>query len=85
MSSFRLIGGPYRAPTVRQGERIMDAIHGDVVVCGISRALILVPRARRSDRLTPIVTGDLVRAIRRASLQALRHYRELSKSTASTS
>jgi hypothetical protein len=70
---FQLIGGPYCMPHCRIGQRLRCRLRGPVEVAGISDTPIPWPQARR-DRPSPIVCGDLVKALRRESATAICHW-----------
>jgi hypothetical protein len=70
---YKLRFGPYRAPRCRVGRWLTCAVRGRVRVVAISDAPIPWPQCRvtRGGRPSLIVCGDLLRAIRRESNQAV--------------
>lgn len=71
---FRLLHGPYRMPRCRVGRRLKCLVRGRVKVFGITDAPIPWPYTRRENGCGPpimIVCGDLARAIRCESEQAV--------------
>jgi len=61
---FKLLYGPYVAPQCRLGDKLRCDYRGrEVTVMGISDAPIPWPCARRNGNSSPIVCGDLVRAV----------------------
>jgi hypothetical protein len=72
---FKLLFGPYRSPRCRVGKRLRCVLRGELVVRGISDALIPWPQAKsRWGRMFLIVCGDLVKAVRRESVIAVAHW-----------
>jgi hypothetical protein len=78
---FRLIAGPYRMPRYRIGRLLRCTIRGEVRVDAISAGRIAWPQTRvgRPDRkgagmLSMIVCGDLERAVRCESNQAVAYW-----------
>lgn len=69
-----LIAGPYRAPECAVGSWLDDAIHGRVQVGGWTDAPIPWPRRKKTGRHSPILTGDLERAVHIESSEAIRYY-----------
>jgi hypothetical protein len=75
----RLLGGPYRAPRLRKGDRATCLFRDcDVIVTGWTDARISWPRSRPLDvpRSHPslLVDDELARAIRQGSAAAIRHW-----------
>jgi hypothetical protein len=73
-----LLHGPYRAPSLRVGDRAACLLKdGDVVVTGWTDARIPWPRCKRRQgkgRPALLVDEELARAIRSESAAALRHW-----------
>lgn len=72
---LKLLHGPYVPPKCRRG----DALHceyrdREVKVGGMTDAPIQWPRALKTGKASPIVCGDLVRAIRAESEIAVAHH-----------
>ncbi len=76
VSSHALIGGPYKSPRCKVGSRLYDILRGDLIVCGISDAPMPWPLGRSHPvcRPLPIVTVELVRAIREESELAVMYH-----------
>ena len=72
-SRFALLGGPYCPPQVQVGQEIECALNGRVVVIGWSSGRIPWPQCRIT-RTTLVLCGDLERAVRRESSQAIRFW-----------
>lgn len=71
----RLLYGPYRPPCCKVGEKLTCEYRDrEVKVTGISNAHISWPVARSGSRSSPIVCGDLVRAIRTESEVAVAYH-----------
>jgi hypothetical protein len=74
---FKLRFGPYHSPRCKVGGWVTCAVRGRVKVTGISDAPIPWPMTRRPEgggRAFLIVVGDLKRALRRESAQAVGHW-----------
>ena len=74
---YKLLFGPYRAPRCRVGRFLNCAIRGRVKVYAISDGRIPWPLTRRADgggRAMLIVCGDLARAVRQESNQAVAYW-----------
>lgn len=81
---FQLIGGPYRQPRYRVGQKLFCEVRGMVTVLGVSNAPIPWPMTksgRRGGRYVPIVIGGLVKAIETEAEQAVAHWWGVSEST----
>lgn len=70
----RLLHGPYLAPEVHPGEWLDDDVAGRVVVGGYTSAPIPWPRRRKTGRHSPVLCGDLTRAVRLESSEAVQHW-----------
>lgn len=71
---FRLLHGPYNAPKTRKGGMLTCLVRGKVRVDGISTARISWPMAtppKRGGRKSLVLCGDLARAVRMESAQAV--------------
>jgi hypothetical protein len=72
---FRLLFGPYRLPRFRYGGTLRCELRGDLVVTGLTDAPVPCPVGRRPGRggrgRSLVVCGDLARAVRRESAQAV--------------
>ena len=64
MPDTTLLFGPYRAPKCRRGSRLFCEARGDVVVHRMTDARIPWPVGKRGRALSPVVCGDLARAVR---------------------
>lgn len=71
---MKLIGAPYTPPAVRRGDWLDDERYGAVEVGGWTSAPIVWPRRKKTGRHSPILFGDLVRAVRTESVEAICHY-----------
>ncbi len=77
-----LLHPPYRAPRVRPGEQLYCEHHAaDVLVAGTTDAPIPWPAYAHLRGLTPILTGDLARAVRLESVQAVAYWWGVSRDT----
>jgi hypothetical protein len=76
---FRLLG-TYRTPKVRYGRRVRCLVRGEVTVCGLTDAPIPWPIGAKYAKCL-IVFGDLARAVRRESNQAVAHWWGVSPQT----
>jgi hypothetical protein len=68
---FRLRFGPYRTPLFRYGATVKDHRFGRVKIAGISDARIAWPYRKKGMPKTLILYGDLAKAVRRESNQAV--------------
>jgi hypothetical protein len=72
---FKLLYGPYKAPKCELGDKLLCEYRDrEVAVKGMTNAIIQWPCTRRNSRQSPIVCGDLVRAIRTESVLAVAHH-----------
>src|SRR5205085_2279386 len=71
---FRLLHGPYAAPRCRVGKRLVCEARGAVAVCGMSAGRIPWPVGKRGRAKALVVFGDLARAVRTESNQAVCHW-----------
>ena len=72
---FKLLYGPYEVPKRKLGDKLLCEYRDqEVTVKGMTDALIQWPCTRRRNQLSPIVCGDLVRAIRTESEMAVAHH-----------
>lgn len=72
---FKLLHGPYAAPPCQIGGRLECEYRGEeVIVGGLTDRLIPWPRVRKTGKASLIVCGDLARAIRTESEQAVAHH-----------
>jgi hypothetical protein len=69
---FRLLG-KYKTPKVRYGRRARSLVRGEVTVCGLTDALIPWPIGAKHAKCL-VVYGDLARAVRRESNQAVAYW-----------
>jgi len=75
MTDPQLLFWPYFAPIIGRGEEIEDVARGKFVRAGnMTDAPIPWPTDLRAGKPTLIVTGDLVRAIKRESSEAIQHH-----------
>jgi hypothetical protein len=79
-----LLNKPYRAPKAAEGDYLFcEHRDGDVAVEGFTSAPIPWPAYRRPgarpDHFTPILTGDLVRAVRTESVAAVVYWWGISR------
>lgn len=66
-----LLGGPYVAPQCRAGDWLDDEIDGALQVGGWTTGKISWPRRKKTGRASLILCGDLVRAVRVESVEAI--------------
>ncbi|HCG1082800.1 TPA: hypothetical protein NJF95_005248 [Pseudomonas aeruginosa] len=59
-----LLGAPYTSPLVIPGDWLVDELEGAVEVGGFTDDLFRWPTRKRSGRPSPILCGDLLRAVR---------------------
>lgn len=78
---FKLLHGPYVAPVSRAGDTLHDERHGAVKVGGYTTAPIPWPRLLKTGKHSPILCGDLVRAVGVESSQAVAHHWGVSVTT----
>jgi hypothetical protein len=79
---FKLLYGPYKMPICKLGEKLLCEYRDkELSVKGITDGLIQWPSAFRGKVLSPIVCGDLVRAIRTESEMAVAHHWGVCKET----
>ena len=71
---FRLLHGPYKRPRLKRGRIIWCERRGEVTVTGLTDAPIPWPTGRNGRTTTIILCGDLVRAVRQESNQAVAHW-----------
>ncbi len=72
---LKLLYGPYRAPEYKLGQKLLCEYRvKELKVEGITDALIQWPGTLSGNRRTPIVCGDLVRAIRTETALAVAHH-----------
>ena len=72
---FKLLYGPYKVPKCAIGDKLRCEYRGrEVKVKGMTDAPISWPSTRRAGNLSPILCGDLVRAVRTESEQAVAHH-----------
>ena len=77
-ADHKLIGGPYRPPRVRVGDSLFCDLHGEVVMRAFTDRLRW-PCALLYGQRSPILTGDLVRAVRTESAMAVAWWWEVSR------
>jgi len=80
----RLIKGPYRMPACEVGSILTDRVRGRVIVGGITTAPIPWPWSLHHHGAgirVPILTGDLVKAVRTESNQAVAYHWGVSRWT----
>lgn len=70
----KLINGPYLPPACQVGDWLDDEIDGRVQVGGWTDAPIPWPRRKKTGRHSPILCGDLVRAVQTESVEAIAHH-----------
>jgi hypothetical protein len=71
---FQLHFGPYSTPRFKYGTKVQDAMRGTVRVIGLSDAPIPWPVIARGSGNTLPLYGDLARAVRLESNQAVAHH-----------
>ncbi len=59
-----LLGAPYTSPLGDPGDWLVDELEGAVEVGGFTDGLFRWPTRKRSGRPSPILCGDLLRAVR---------------------
>ncbi len=69
-----LVRGPYRAPRVRRGASLVDARFGPVEVGGCSTARVPWPYLKRKGQHSLILCGDLLKALKHESIDAIAYY-----------
>ena len=69
-----LINGPYIAPTCQVGDWLDDELYGRVQVGGWTDSPIPWPRRKKTGKHSPILCGDLVLAVQKESVEAIRYY-----------
>ncbi|GGW23915.1 hypothetical protein GCM10011452_09080 [Gemmobacter lanyuensis] len=75
-----LLFGPYAPPDVKSGW-VEDAIDGLIEVGGWTDAPIPWPRRKKTGRHSPILCGDLIRAVQTESSAAVQHHWGVSMGT----
>lgn len=71
---YRLLGGPYKAPSVKRGQIVRDAIRGAVEVIGFTPAKIRWPVGKCGRSNSPVVFAGLLDALRHESGMAIQHH-----------
>jgi hypothetical protein len=73
LRSCQLRYGPYASPRFRLGSTVADSVRGDVVIVALSDTRIPWPlgRVNGNSNRALILCGDLARAVRRESAQAI--------------
>jgi len=72
---YKLLYGPYAPPKCRVGDKLPCEYRGhEVTVRGMSDAPIQWPSTRRRRNHSPILCGDLIRAVQRESEMAVAHH-----------
>ncbi len=66
--------GPYRTPLLRRGARVMCAIHGELIVEGLTDGRIPWPIGRGARQRSIVLFRDLERAVERESFQAVAYW-----------
>lgn len=74
MAAPELIAGPYMPPPCQAGDWLVDEIEGRLQVGGWTAAPISWPRRKKNGRPSLILCGDLVRAVRSESVEAICHW-----------
>lgn len=69
-----LIQGPYAPPPCTKGDWISDDTEGLTEVGGMTSAPIPWPRRKKTGRASLILCGDLVRAVKTESVEAICHW-----------
>jgi len=80
---FKLHFGPYRAPYVRRGRRIMCALRGEILTDGMTDARIPWPIGRGGRTRSIVLCGDLEKAVEKESFQAIMYWWNVSGATVS--
>lgn len=70
----KLIDGPYNPPRCRVGDWLDDEVDGRLEVGGWTDAPIPWPRRKKAGKVSLILCGDLVRAIKTESAEAICYY-----------
>lgn len=70
----RLLFGPYTPPSVRVGDWLPDEVAGLLQVGGWSAGRIAWPRRKKTGKHSLILCGDLVRAVRQESSEAVQYW-----------
>lgn len=73
-AAAELIGGPYRPPACAVGDWLDDEIDGRLQVGGWTNAPIAWPRRKKTGTHSPILCGDLARAVRVEASEAVQHW-----------
>jgi hypothetical protein len=79
-----LLGAPYRPPRPFRGRVFYDILRGDVVADGVTESPIAWPVARTSRharRAIPVMSDELVRAVRTESVEGIVHHWGVSRWT----
>ena len=66
--------GPYKSPPFKMGQTVKCAVHGDVVVLGVTKGRIPWPFSRPRTLPLPVVCGGLLEAVRKESAVAVAHW-----------
>jgi hypothetical protein len=84
MPDSPLLAGPYKPPRFRVGKPLYDILRGDLIVSGISDSAAAWPvgTTHPGCRPLPIMTAELVRAIRAESESAVMAHWGVSRWTA---
>ena len=68
---FKLLYGPYKSPKFKVGDMLSCEYRGrELKVRGLTDARIPWPATRRGPRASPILCGDLIRAVERESVKS---------------
>jgi hypothetical protein len=82
---FKLLFGPCHTPLFRYGDVVFCERRGDLILCGLTNGPIPWPigkkREKRLSARSIVLYGDLVKAVRRESAQAVAHWWGVSKIT----